>query len=420
MAIHPDLPEIPVSIKSGGKVLPEYEDHHATPDRDNLAPKRIIRYIEIPEARNAAPPAADPGADAEEVALKEECTFEIHADVHGLTAESYAGHCGLFFSIWVDGEEADSLFINDLVIKNESEDGELCMSRGQYTNNGTVLPFCFKPIKMIHAAAAAAAPARRARSEAEKEKLEQLGTIRISVWYMNSPGTVAPATIKSGDRTITGLDEIDLKGKAVSHAVGFGEAMPLEYEMTWGNSFKDLAAGEVAVWEFRCRSRGMSLYDCKLMTTVANTSAEALKQERVILETPNPSPEPNEVDDNDTDHTDLTREQRMAIVMQSRKRDHQTNQFKTEVKHETSEECQSQAQADRAPLIARKDADTILCINDDGEGVHDEPHPKRTRRANAVPAVKNLEDDDEEQEEEEGQTPGIPRSLADEAAFWDQ
>lgn len=99
MAIHPDLPEVPVSIKSGGKVLPEYEDHHATPDRDYLAPKRIIRYIEIPEARNAAPPAADPGADAEEVALKEECTFEIIADVHGLTAESYAGHCGLFFSI---------------------------------------------------------------------------------------------------------------------------------------------------------------------------------------------------------------------------------------------------------------------------------------------------------------------------------
>lgn len=266
-----------MSIKSGGKVLPEYEDHHATPDRDNLAPKRIIRYIEIPEARNAAPPAADPGADAEEVALKEECTFEIHADVHGLTAESYAGHCGLFFSIWVDGEEADSLFINDLVIKNESEDGELCMSRGQYTSNGTVLPFCFKPIKMIHAAAAPAAAARRARSEAEKEKLEQLGTIRISVWYMNSPGIVAPATIKSGDRTITGLDQIDLKGKAVSHTVGFGEAMPLEYEMIWGSSSKDLAAGEVAVWEFRCRSRGMSLYNCRLMTTVANTSAEALK-----------------------------------------------------------------------------------------------------------------------------------------------
>lgn len=411
MAIHPDLPEIPVSIKSGGKVLPEYEDHHATPDRDNLAPKRIIRYIEIPEARNAAPPAADPGADAEEVALKEECTFEIIADVDGLTADSYAGHCGLFFSIWVDGEEADSLFINDLVIKDESEDGELCMSRGQYTNNGTVLPFCFKPINMIHAAA------RRARPEAEKEKLEQLGTIRISVWYMNSPGTVAPATIKSGDRTITGLDEIDLKGKAVSHAVSFGEAMPLEYEMTWGNSFKDLAAGEVAVWEFRCRSRGMSLYDCKLMTTVANTSAEVLKQERIILETPNPSPAPNEVDDKDTDLTDLTREQPMAIVMQSRKRDRQTNQFKTEVKNQISEESQFQAQADRALLIARKDADTILCINDESEGFHDEPHPKMTRRANTVPAVKNLE---EEEEEEEGQTPGIPRSLADEAAFWDQ
>ncbi|EMF08549.1 uncharacterized protein SEPMUDRAFT_121324 [Sphaerulina musiva SO2202] len=402
MAIHPDLPEIPVSIKSAGKVLPEYEDHHATPDRDNLAPKRIIRYIEIPEARNAAPPAADPGADAEEVALKEECTFEIHADVHGLTAESYAGHCGLFFSIWIDGEEADSLFINDRVIKNESEDGELCMSRGQYTSNGTVLPFCFKPIKMIHAAAAPAAAARRARSEAEKEKLERLGTIRISVWYMNSPGIVAPATIKSGDRTITGLDEIDLKGRAVSHTVGFGEAMPLEYEMIWGSSSKDLAAGEVAVWEFRCRSR------------------EALKQERIILETPNPSPEPNEVDDKDTDLTDLTREQPMAMVMQSRKRDRQTNQFKTKVKNQISEESQSQAQADRAPLIARKDADTILCINDDGEGVHDEPHPKRTRRANAAPAVKNLEDDDEEEEEEEGQTPGIPRSLADEAAFWDQ
>ncbi|KAL9526898.1 hypothetical protein SMMN14_09377 [Sphaerulina musiva] len=402
MAIHPDLPEVPVSIKSGGKVLPEYEDHHATPDRDNLAPKRIIRYIEIPESRNAAPPAADPGADAEEVALKEECTFEIIADVNGLTADSYAGHCGLFFSIWVDGEEADSLFINDLVIKDESEDGELCMSRGQYTNNGTVLPFCFKPIKMIHAAAAAA---RRARSEAEKEKLEQLGTIRISVWYMNSPGTVAPATIKSGDRTITGLDEIDLKGKAVSHAVSFGEAMPLEYEMTWGNSFKDLAAGEVAVWEFRCRSR------------------EALKQEWIILETPSPSPEPNEVDDKDTDLTDLTREQPMAIVMQSRKRDRQTNQFKTEVKNQISEESQPQAQADRAPLITRKDADTILCINDESEGFHDEPHPKMTRRANAVPAVKNLEDEEdgeEEEEEEEGQTPGIPRSLADEAAFWDQ
>lgn len=413
MAIHPDLPEVPVSIKSGGKVLPEYEDHHATPDRDNLAPKRIIRYIEIPDARNAAPPAADPGADAEEVALKEECTFEIIADVHGLTAESYAGHCGLFFSIWVDGEEADSLFINDLVIKDESEDGELCMSRGQYTNNGTVLPFCFKPINMIHAAA------RRARPEAEKEKLEQLGTIGISVWYMNSPGTVAPATIKSGHRTITGLDEIDLKGKAVSHAVSFGEAMPLKYEMTWGNSFKDLAAGEVAVWEFRCRSRGMSLDDCKLMSTVANTSAEALKQERIILETPSPSPEPNEVDDKDTDLTDLTREQPMAIVMRSRKRDRQTNQFKTEVKNQISEESQPQAQADRAPLIARKDADTILCINDESEGFHDEPHPKMTRRANAVPAVKNLEDEEDE-EEEEGQTPGIPRSLADEAAFWDQ
>ncbi|KAF2210386.1 hypothetical protein CERZMDRAFT_86121 [Cercospora zeae-maydis SCOH1-5] len=257
MAIHPSFPQMPVTIVVNGHSLHEHEDREATPDHEGPQRNHVLRYIEIPSTNIESPSGSDLGNEDDTV------PFQIDADAHGLQPDSYAGYerpasergdYGIAFHIAVDGEDVDSLLIDPAMIESHYANGTTCISKGQYITADSVLPYHFKVIKLIDATTAAA---RGVRSDAEKEKLEQLGKVRICVYHVRKQGLVVPTPDGDfQDRSIHGLDEVDLKGKSLSHSVGFGDAIPdrgaaavSEVEPV------DLENGPDAVYEFRYGSR---------------------------------------------------------------------------------------------------------------------------------------------------------------------
>ncbi|KAI5360094.1 hypothetical protein Slin15195_G119560 [Septoria linicola] len=381
MAIHPAFPDMAISLKVAGTALPEYGDDEATPDQEAHA----VRYVEVPDIASRSE-AEDSAIDDDEDRDEGSVEFEIHADIHALTPDSYyikgvaeenLKEYGLAFHISVDGDDVDALLIYDVLIRISYPDGKTCISKGQYIDAETVLPYRLKSIKMIDAAAAAA---RGARTPAEKEKLEQLGTVKIVVHHVRKQGRSAPARSEYKDRTILGLDEVDLKGKAVSHSVGFGAAV----EDRGGAAFSevqyiDIENGPVAVYEFRYRSR------------------EALQDERIIPRTPSPSAGSDhaaeagtEPKDEDDDLPNLTPDQLIDLVRQSRKRDRQRTQVKPEIKKDEDMLGSTTGRSKRAPLIT-KDQGIILAIGDDDE-FHPEPRQKKPR-LQAEPEI--IDSDDE-------------------------
>lgn len=260
MAIHPSFPEMSVSVVAEGHPLPEHEDRDATPDHEELGCTPTVRYLEVPGAPFDNGSLADSGVGQDD----ETVPFQIHADVHGLQPESYAGfdgpasergEYGLAIYISVDGDDVDSLLIYSAMIQSHYANGKTCISRGQYITADSVLPYRFKTIKLIDAAAAAT---RGVRTDAEKAKLEQLGKVKICVYHVRKQGLAAPAVASNfQDKSIHGLDEVDLKGKSLSHSIGFGEAIPDRGAAALSEvEHLNLENGPVAIYEFRYGSRG--------------------------------------------------------------------------------------------------------------------------------------------------------------------
>lgn len=260
MAIHPSFPGMPVTIVANGIPLVEHEDRDATPDHEDSERNNVVRYIEIPDvsANNGSPSDSGIGNDEDAV------PFQIHAAVRGLQPDSYAGfngpvtergEYGLAVHISVDGDEVDALLLYSAMIQSHYANGKTCISRGQYITADSVLPYRFKAIKLIDAAMTAA---RRIRTDAERAKIEQLGKVKICVWHVRKQGLATPALASDfQDKSIHGLDEVDLKGKSLSHSIGFGEAIPDRGAAALSEvEHLNLENGPAAVYEFRYGSKG--------------------------------------------------------------------------------------------------------------------------------------------------------------------
>ncbi|KAM3420586.1 hypothetical protein BST61_g3848 [Cercospora zeina] len=374
MAIHPSFPRMPVTIIVNGHPLHEHEDREATPDHEGSERDHVLRYIEIPDASANIESPSDSGLDNEDDAVP----FQIHADVHGLRPDSYAGSdgpasqrgdYGLAFHISVDGKDVDALLIYPAMIKSHYANGKTCISKGRYITADSLLPYRFKVIKLVDATSAAA---RGVRTDAEKEKLEQLGKVRICVYHVRKQGLATPAEASDfQDKSIQGLDEVDLKGKSLSHSVGFGDAIPDRGAAAMSEVEPvNLENGPDACYEFRYGSR------------------DALKKAHIIPRTPSPEPE-----DPDADLHNMTKEDLLAMALSTRKREREQDTQTVQVKQEIME-------AEENPIIPHP-AKTILCIDDDDEGFTEEPLPEPLTKRPRIQPITLDEDDEEIRNEDE-------------------
>ncbi|PPJ61053.1 hypothetical protein CBER1_01969 [Cercospora berteroae] len=368
MAIHPSFPTMPVTIVVNGRALPEHEDREATPDNEDPEHSTVLRYAEIPNVAAADESLSDSGISHDEADLN----FQIHADVHRLQPESYAGfhepdnergEYGLAFNISVDGGHVDSLLIFPAMLDTHYGNGKTCISKGQYITADSVRPYRLKTIELIEPEAAAV---RGRRTVEEKQKLSQLGTVSVFVYHVRKQGFTVPTVHENAyrDRSIDQLDEKDLKGRSLSHRVDYGEAIPDTGAAAQSDvQFVNLENGPAAVYEFRYGS------------------TDALKKAYVIPRTPSPEPE-----DPDADLHTMTQEELITELAASRKRDREETGTVARIKQENE-----------SPII-RATADTILCIDDDDEGFSEQPLPEPLMKRTKIQGEVTTVDDDEDVE----------------------
>ncbi|KAF2160292.1 hypothetical protein M409DRAFT_29147 [Zasmidium cellare ATCC 36951] len=291
MAVTEDFPGIEVTVEVDGVALKEYED------KDEAEPaKTVTRYIEAAHGKNFT------------VTVKMSKGFRLRNNA-------------LSFQVYADGNLASRKVFN----QNDATSGRTLRVEG-FHDLQHITKFRFDELHTV-------SDDRSIRQEASK--LASLGTLKIKMHHSTITGsTPAEARVRKQPATMGTVSEKALKGKALTHSVGFGDVVARRAK----NMTNTQRVGDIVTFVYRYHS------------------LESLKALLIIPRDPSPQPLPLEERDFDS----LSRENLMELHRRAREARGQED-TKPKIKRERADENP------RPRKVSRPSAgDVQLELNDEG------------------------------------------------------
>ncbi|OJD31721.1 uncharacterized protein BKCO1_4500018 [Diplodia corticola] len=248
MAIISDVPGLNAKVMVHGLPLDEFPSDNE-PDTSDT----VTRYVEAISGLNfivaiTCDESLDPAYKASDLYM------ELFVDGHK------AGKCTLERAKWIGRHGTNYHFTGFRLIEN-----------GQWVHR----TMAFSEVNVVDENDRVAHPA------AEIEAIRSLGEIKVTVLRAKLQPTTPRSSTSISNHNFTIIDSVPekkLKGRAISHQVKLGEAIPQPYSLTKRKHCKRIDAEPFATFIFRYRSRDALKAEC----IISRTASPELLEDRPI------------------------------------------------------------------------------------------------------------------------------------------